>query len=89
MAKEILVVMLPWSAFGHMMPFFQLSIALAKSGVRVSFVSTPINMERLPKIPSDLASLITLVALPLPKLPNGDLPEGAEATVDIPFKKKH
>ncbi|KAI9110142.1 hypothetical protein K1719_019183 [Acacia pycnantha] len=87
MVKEIHVVMLPWSAFGHMMPFFQLSIALAKCGVRVSFVSTPRNIERLPKIPSDLASLITLVGLPLPKLPNGDLPEGAEASVDIPFEK--
>ncbi|XP_028769336.1 putative UDP-rhamnose:rhamnosyltransferase 1 isoform X2 [Neltuma alba] len=87
MAKELHVVMLPWSAFGHMMPFLQLSIALAKFGVRVSFVSTPKNIERLPQVPSTLASLINLVGLPLSELPNGDLPDGAEATVDLPFDK--
>ncbi|XP_028769246.1 UDP-glycosyltransferase 91C1-like [Neltuma alba] len=87
MAKELHIVMLPWSAFGHLLPFFQLSVALAKFGVRVSFVSTPKNIERLPNVPSSLASLIALVKLPLPKLPNGDLPDGAEATVDVPFEK--
>ncbi|XP_054784394.1 UDP-glycosyltransferase 91C1-like [Prosopis cineraria] len=87
MAKELHVVMLPWSAFGHMMPFFQLSIALAKFGVRVSFVTTPRNVERLPKVPSSLASLIALIGLPLPHLQNGDLPRGAEASTDVPFHK--
>ncbi|KAK2650228.1 hypothetical protein Ddye_017717 [Dipteronia dyeriana] len=90
MAKEVMhVVMFPWSAFGHMMPFFQLSIALAKSGVEVSFVSTPKNIQRLPKPPSNLSTLINLVELPLPTLHNNHdlLPEGAEATVDIPFDK--
>lgn len=87
MAVELHVVMLPFSAFGHIIPFFQFSVALAKAGVRVSFVSTPKIIERLPKVPSNLASLITLVPLPMPKPSNGDLPEGAEATVDIPFEK--
>ncbi|KAF7836674.1 putative UDP-rhamnose:rhamnosyltransferase 1 [Senna tora] len=82
------VVMLPWSAFGHMIPFFHLSIALARSGgVHVSLVSTPRNIERLPNVPSDVASLITLVSLPMPEFPNGELPKGAEATIDIPFEK--
>ncbi|TXG62922.1 hypothetical protein EZV62_009916 [Acer yangbiense] len=91
MAKEVMnVVMFPWSAFGHMMPFFQLSIALAKSGVEVSFVSTPKNIQRLPKPPSNLSTLINFVELPLPTLHNNHhelLPEGAEATVDIPSDK--
>uniref|UniRef100_A0A2N9GDT5 Glycosyltransferase n=1 Tax=Fagus sylvatica TaxID=28930 RepID=A0A2N9GDT5_FAGSY len=88
MVKDHLdVVTLPWSAFGHMLPFFQLSIALAKSGVHVSFVSTPRNIQRLPKIPPSLATLIDLIEFPLPKLQNGVLTEGAEATVDISLDK--
>ena len=81
------VVMLPWSAFGHLIPFFQLSIALAKSGIHVSFVSTPRNIQRLPKVPPSLATLITLVEFSLPKLDNDLLPEGSEATVDVPVDK--
>lgn len=89
MKRDLHVVVLPWSAFGHIMPFFQLSIALARNGVRVSFVSTPRNIQRLPKLPSDVNSLVDLVALPMPRLGHGLLPEGAEATVDIPFEKLH
>ncbi|CAJ1950199.1 unnamed protein product [Sphenostylis stenocarpa] len=79
--------MLPWLAFGHLIPFFQLSKALAKAGVRVSFVSTPKNIERLPKIPSTLAHLVDFVSFPLPSLDKELLSESAEATMDIPFEK--
>uniref|UniRef100_K7MF05 UDP-glycosyltransferases domain-containing protein n=1 Tax=Glycine max TaxID=3847 RepID=K7MF05_SOYBN len=85
--NEIHVVMLPWSAFGHLIPFFKLSIALAKAGVHVSFISTPKNIQRLPKIPSNLAHLVHFVQLPLPSLDKEHLPEGAEATVDIPSEE--
>ena len=82
------VVMLPWSAFGHLIPFFQLSIALARSGINVSFVSTPRNIQRLPKLPPSLATFIKFVEFPLPTLDNNDiLPEGAEASVDVPVDK--
>ncbi|XVF80115.1 hypothetical protein PTKIN_Ptkin15bG0044700 [Pterospermum kingtungense] len=85
MAKNLHVAMLPWSAFGHLIPFFQLSIGLAKSGVKVSFISTPKNIQRLPQVPPTLANLIDVVALPLPPLDNQDLlPDGREATVDVP-----
>ncbi|PRQ58237.1 putative soyasaponin III rhamnosyltransferase [Rosa chinensis] len=89
MAKELHVVILPWSAFGHIIPLIQLSIALAKAQIHVSFISTPKNIQRLPKIPPELQSLITIVPFPLPTLDAADrlLPEGAEATVDIPFEK--
>ncbi|KAB2597749.1 soyasaponin III rhamnosyltransferase-like [Pyrus ussuriensis x Pyrus communis] len=53
------VVMLPWSAFGHMMPFFQLSIALPKAKVHVSFISTPKNIKRS----QNLARFTTLCAI--------------------------
>ncbi|XVE73823.1 hypothetical protein DITRI_Ditri11bG0149500 [Diplodiscus trichospermus] len=88
MARNLHVVMLPWSAFGHLIPFFQLSLELAKAGVKVSFISTPANISRLPQVPSNLATLIELVAFRLPNLDNEQrLPEGSEATVDIPFEK--
>ncbi|CAJ1950203.1 unnamed protein product [Sphenostylis stenocarpa] len=85
--KAIHVVMVPWSAFGHLIPFFKLSIALAKAGVRVSYVSTPRNIERLPKVPPALTDLVDFVSLPLLKLDEDLLPENAEATVDIPPEK--
>lgn len=82
------VVLVPFVAFGHMMPFHQLAVALAKAGVRVSYISTPANIRRLPEPPSNLASLISFVAFPMPVLPGSNsLPEGAEATVDVPLEK--
>ncbi|OAY62254.1 putative UDP-rhamnose:rhamnosyltransferase 1 [Manihot esculenta] len=88
MTSHMHVAVLPWSAFGHIMPFFQLSLALAKAGVHVSFLSTPRNIQRLPKLSPTLTHLIHLVELPLPTL-DGDsrLPQGAEATVDITSDK--
>ncbi|KAJ4964757.1 hypothetical protein NE237_016606 [Protea cynaroides] len=63
--------------------FFHLSIALAKVGIRISFVSTPSNLRRLPThlIPPDLSAPLNLVELHLP--PVDGLPIGGEATVDI------
>ncbi|EHA8591519.1 UDP-glycosyltransferase 91C1 [Cocos nucifera] len=68
-----------------MIPFLHLAVALAATGLRVSFLSTPRNNRRLPKIPPHLTSLITFVDLPLP--PVDGLPDQAEATVDIPEDK--
>ncbi|XP_057780484.1 putative UDP-rhamnose:rhamnosyltransferase 1 [Salvia miltiorrhiza] len=82
--NEVHVVMLPWLAFGHMIPYLDLSIALAKFGIHVSFISTPQNIARLPKIPPNLSKFIEFVPLPLPKLDSDPLPENAGATTDIP-----
>lgn len=88
LAGDLHVVVFPWSAFGHLIPFLELSIALARSGVRVSFVSTPRNIQRLPPPTTDL---ITFVPIPLPRprhsLADSHLPENAEATIDLPFDK--
>nr|XP_010934416.1 putative UDP-rhamnose:rhamnosyltransferase 1 [Elaeis guineensis] len=75
------IVFFPWLAFGHMLPFLDLSKSLAKRGHRISFLSTPRNLQRLPKIPPDLAPLIHFVSLPLPKVEG--LPEAAESTTDV------
>ncbi|KAF8406114.1 hypothetical protein HHK36_008194 [Tetracentron sinense] len=77
------VVMFPWLALGHFIPFFELSKRIAQRGHRISFVSTPRNILRLPKLPPHLAPLIDFVKLPFPHHPN--LPENAEATIDVPL----
>ncbi|MCL7047770.1 hypothetical protein MKW94_014841 [Papaver nudicaule] len=83
--KPLNIVMFPWLAFGHIIPFFELSKCLAQRGNKISFISTPRNLQRLPKIPSNLSHLYTLVTLPLPE--NENLPKHAEATTDVPHNK--
>ncbi|KAG5534320.1 hypothetical protein RHGRI_022448 [Rhododendron griersonianum] len=77
--------MFPWLAFGHMIPFLELSKLIAQKGHKISFLSTPRNINRLPKIPPSLSPLINFVKLPLPHVAN--LPENAEATTDLPYEK--
>ncbi|XP_010277529.1 PREDICTED: putative UDP-rhamnose:rhamnosyltransferase 1 [Nelumbo nucifera] len=79
------IVMFPWLAFGHMLPFLELSKCLAQRGHRISFVTSPRNIQRLPQIPPSLSHLINLVNLPLPPVDN--LPENTEATIDLPYDK--
>nr|UAJ75042.1 glucosyltransferase [Crocus sativus] len=77
--KKLHIVMLPWPAFGHLLPFLELSKRLAGKGHRISFISTPKNLQRLPP---QLSPLINFVAFPSPSIEN--LPSGAEATIDLP-----
>ncbi|CDP00929.1 unnamed protein product [Coffea canephora] len=79
------VVMFPWLAMGHLIPFFRLSKLLAGKGHKISFISTPRNLQRLPKIPQELASQIELVSIPLPEVDN--LPKQGETSTDIPHEK--
>ncbi|XP_042501669.1 putative UDP-rhamnose:rhamnosyltransferase 1 [Macadamia integrifolia] len=79
------IVIFPWLAFGHMIPFLELSKGLAKRGHQISFISTRRNIERLPKLPPNLSFLINFVELTLPLVAN--LPEGAESTSDVPVDK--
>ncbi|XP_057748802.1 UDP-glycosyltransferase 91A1-like [Arachis stenosperma] len=81
--EKLHIVIFPWLAFGHIIPNLELAKHIAQKGHKVSFVSTTRNIERLPKPPPNLASLITYVKLPLPKVDN--LPENAEATADVPY----
>lgn len=86
MASESLhIVLFPWLAFGHLNPFFELAKCLTNKGHCISFVSTPRNISRLPKIHSNVASLFTFVELQLPSVQH--LPDGAEATSDLPLNK--
>ncbi|KAG2694374.1 hypothetical protein I3760_08G140900 [Carya illinoinensis] len=82
-SKKLHITMFPWVAFGHIIPFLELGKLIGRKGHRVSFISTPKNIERLPEIPPDIATSLTLVKLPLPHVEN--LPENAEATMDVPY----
>ncbi|GMY12076.1 UDP-glycosyltransferase 91A1-like [Fagus crenata] len=83
--NKLHIAMFPWLAFGHMIPYLELAKLIAQKGHRISFISTPTNIDRLPKLPPNLASLIDLVKLPLPHVEN--LPDNAEATIDVPVDK--
>ncbi|CAH9106222.1 unnamed protein product [Cuscuta europaea] len=80
--KELHIVVFPWLAFGHMTPFLELSKSIAAKGHKISFISTPRNIDRLPLPPPDLASSITMVKIPLPRV-DGLSSANAEATMDI------
>ncbi|KAF7850668.1 hypothetical protein BT93_L5138 [Corymbia citriodora subsp. variegata] len=71
---------------GHLIPFFHLSKHLAQRGHKISFISTPRNIQRLPKIPQSLSPFINLVPLPFPHIPN--LPPHAESSIDTSFSKQ-
>ncbi|KAL6894430.1 hypothetical protein ACP4OV_008528 [Aristida adscensionis] len=79
------VVICPWLAFGHMLPCLDLAQRLASRGHRVTFVSTPRNIARLPPLRPAAAPRVAFVALPLPRVDG--LPDGAESTNDVPSDK--
>ncbi|RWR88004.1 putative UDP-rhamnose:rhamnosyltransferase 1 [Cinnamomum micranthum f. kanehirae] len=81
------IAVMPWLAFGHLGPFLEFSKALANRGHHILFISTPKNIQRLPKIPPHLSPHIDLVGLPLPHT-NG-LPDGAESTMDTTLDQMH
>jgi hypothetical protein len=91
--QKLRIAMFPWLAFGRMIPYLELGKLIARKGHRISFISNPRNIERLPKIRPDLTHSIIFVKLPLPHVEN--LPENAEATMDVPshmiphLKKAH
>ncbi|CAK9325546.1 unnamed protein product [Citrullus colocynthis] len=80
------VVLFPWLALGHLIPFARLAICLAQKGLKVSFISTPRNLSRTPKIPPHLSSVVSLVGVSLP--PVDGLPVAAEASSDVPYNKQ-
>ncbi|OMO67261.1 UDP-glucuronosyl/UDP-glucosyltransferase [Corchorus capsularis] len=84
--EKLHIAMFPWLAYGHIMPFLHVSKFLAQKGHRISYISTPKNISRLPKLPPHLSSKISFIELPFPQNIDG-LPPGAESTGDIPVHK--
>ncbi|KAH0462998.1 hypothetical protein IEQ34_007580 [Dendrobium chrysotoxum] len=81
------ILMLPWFAFGHLLPFLELAKSLARKGHHISFLTTPRNVARLPTIPRPLTPFINFIEIPLPQIKH--LPENAEAMVDLPSANLH
>uniref|UniRef100_A0A0D9WWL9 Glycosyltransferase subfamily 4-like N-terminal domain-containing protein n=1 Tax=Leersia perrieri TaxID=77586 RepID=A0A0D9WWL9_9ORYZ len=82
------IVMFPWLAFGHLIPFLELAKLLAARGhAAVTFLSTPRNLSRLgaAAVPPELSASLRFVSLSLPVVEG--LPEGAESTADVPPEK--
>ncbi|XVF88805.1 hypothetical protein PTKIN_Ptkin19aG0081000 [Pterospermum kingtungense] len=83
--EKLHIVMFPWLAYGHIMPFLEVSKFLGQKGHQISYISTPKNISRLPQLPPHLSSNISFVELPLP--PIHGLPPGVESTSEIPINK--
>ncbi|XP_050205612.1 UDP-glycosyltransferase 91A1-like [Mercurialis annua] len=83
--SKLHIALFPWLAFGHMIPYLELAKLLAQKNHKISFISTPRNIDRLPKLPPNLSPLITFVKVPLPRIDH--LPEEAQATTDLPLNK--
>ncbi|WVZ62325.1 hypothetical protein U9M48_012086 [Paspalum notatum var. saurae] len=79
------IVVFPWLAFGHIIPFLELSEQLAKRGHLVTFVSAPRNLAKLRPVLPEVRPRIRLFPLPLPRVDG--LPDGAESTADVPPEK--
>ncbi|NP_001140739.1 Putative UDP-rhamnose:rhamnosyltransferase 1-like [Zea mays] len=84
-AAPLRLVIFPWLGFGHLLPYLELAERLALRGHRVSFVSTPGNVARLPPLRPAAAPRVDIVALPLPRVDG--LPDGAESTNSVPHDK--
>ncbi|XP_039165222.1 UDP-glycosyltransferase 91C1-like [Eucalyptus grandis] len=82
--EKLHVAIFPWLAFGHILPYLEVATFLAEKGHRVSFISTPKNLR---KLPTDLPPSLTLVELPLPRVDG--LPDLAESTAELPIKRSH
>ena len=82
--KKLHIAMFPWLAFGHILPYLELAKLMAQRGHQITFISTPRNIDRLPKLPPNLSQSITFAKLPLPSIPG--LPCDAEATSDLPLE---
>ncbi|CAN1266412.1 Putative UDP-rhamnose:rhamnosyltransferase 1 [Linum perenne] len=83
--KHLHIAVFPWLAFGHMIPFLELSKRIAQKGHTISFISTPRNIKSLPQIPPHLSHLINFVPIPLPTGGDGHLPDGVESTSHLPL----
>ncbi|XP_009623238.1 UDP-glycosyltransferase 91A1 [Nicotiana tomentosiformis] len=84
-SKKLHIAVFPWLAFGHMIPYLELSKLIAQKGHKISFISTPRNIDRLPKLPPNLVPFLNFVKFPMPKIEK--LPKNAEATIDVPYEQ--
>ncbi|XP_077240042.1 UDP-glucosyltransferase 29-like [Tasmannia lanceolata] len=77
------VLMFPWLAHGHIIPFLELAKRLTQRNIFVYFCSTPINLSSIKQQLNEKAfPSIQLVEIQLPHLPN--LPPKFHTTKSLP-----
>lgn len=81
--RKLQIAMFPRPAFGHLSPWLELAKLIAQKGHKIIFISAPRNIDRLPKLSQNLASMIQFVKISLPQADH--LRENAEATIDLPY----
>ncbi|GLJ21264.1 hypothetical protein SUGI_0390420 [Cryptomeria japonica] len=79
--RELRVVMFPWLAQGHITPFLELAKRLATHGLKIFFVSTPLNIKLRIRPQVLNTPGIDLVELAMPSVEG--LPRGLEFSADV------
>ncbi|CAH2049944.1 unnamed protein product [Thlaspi arvense] len=86
-AGKLHIMMFPWLAFGHIIPYLELAKLIAGKGHRISFISTPGTSTAFPNSPRSLSPHHTHQASSSTSCQS---PQGAESTTDISYDKvKH
>ncbi|KAJ4840182.1 hypothetical protein Tsubulata_002930, partial [Turnera subulata] len=81
-SKKLHIAMVPWFAYGHMIPFLHLSNTLAGRGHKVSFLFPNSAHQRLAQ-ENQYPHLLSFFPVTVPHVDG--LPPGAETTSDIPL----
>nr|CAN63799.1 hypothetical protein VITISV_026416 [Vitis vinifera] len=80
------IVMYPWSAFGHMIPYLHLSNELAERGHSITFILPKKVQSQLQHLNLH-PTLISFHSLTIPYVDG--LPPGAETASDVPISLHH
>ncbi|XP_065871872.1 UDP-glycosyltransferase 79B6-like [Euphorbia lathyris] len=81
-SSDLHIAMYPWLAFGHFIPYLQISNKLAESGCRISFLLPKGVEAKLAKL-NRFPNLIHFFPLTIPHVEG--LPHGVETLSDIPI----
>ncbi|KNA23861.1 hypothetical protein SOVF_020820 [Spinacia oleracea] len=85
-SEQLHIVMIPWFAYGHILPYFELSNKLAEKGHKITLVvPNKVKLDLEPKIRHP--SLISLHAFTVPHIE--PLPPGTETCSDVPIELQH
>ncbi|KAF4346526.1 hypothetical protein G4B88_016254 [Cannabis sativa] len=80
------IAMYPWFAFGHFIPYMDLSNKLAEKGHTISFIIPPTTISKVEHL-NRFPKLITFYPITYPNVEG--LPLGAETTNDVPVSSLH
>ncbi|CAH9148118.1 unnamed protein product [Cuscuta epithymum] len=78
------VLMLPWLAHGHVVPYLELAKELQGCNFNIHFCSTPVILSFVESAYSSILSQIHLVPISIPTAGFPELPPGRHSTKDLP-----